>query len=84
MAERKPFLLRLDPETFAALQAWAADDLRSVNGQVEFLLRRALRDAGRLPGPRGKAGTAGKEAAPRAAAPSRDERDERPSEMSRR
>ena len=53
MAERKPFLLRLDPETFAALQAWAADDLRSVNGQVEFLLRRALRDSGRLPGPRG-------------------------------
>ena len=49
MAERKPFLLRLDAETFAALQAWAADDLRSVNGQVEFLLRRALRDAGRLP-----------------------------------
>jgi hypothetical protein len=50
MAERKPFLLRLDAETLAALQAWAADDLRSVNGQVEFLLRRALRDAGRLPG----------------------------------
>lgn len=49
MAERKPFLLRLDPETFAALQRWAADDLRSVNGQVEFLLRRALRDANRLP-----------------------------------
>jgi hypothetical protein len=49
MAERKPFLLRLDPETLAALQAWAADELRSTNGQVEFLLRRALRDAGRLP-----------------------------------
>ena len=49
MAERKPFLLRLDAETLAALQSWAADDLRSVNGQVEFLLRRALRDAGRLP-----------------------------------
>jgi hypothetical protein len=49
MAERKPFLLRLDTETLAALQSWAADDLRSVNGQVEFLLRRALRDAGRLP-----------------------------------
>ena len=48
MADRKPFLLRLDPETFAALQRWAADDLRSVNGQVEFLLRRALADAGRL------------------------------------
>jgi len=58
MAERKPFLLRLDPETFAALQAWAADDLRSVNGQVEFLLRRALRDAGRLPG-RGGGGIEG-------------------------
>jgi hypothetical protein len=52
VTERKPFLLRLDPETFAALQRWAADDLRSVNGQVEFLLRRALRDAGRLPEPR--------------------------------
>jgi hypothetical protein len=51
MAERKPFLLRLDPETFAALQRWAADDLRSVNGQAEFLLRRALREAGRLPDP---------------------------------
>jgi hypothetical protein len=48
MAERKPFLLRLDPETFAALQRWAADDLRSVNGQVEFLLRRALAQSGRL------------------------------------
>jgi hypothetical protein len=50
MAERKPFLLRLDPELLSALQSWAAADLRSVNGQVEFLLRRALRDAGRLPG----------------------------------
>ncbi|MEI7745463.1 MAG: hypothetical protein WCK58_17135 [Chloroflexota bacterium] len=48
MAERKPFLLRVDPETHAALQRWAADDLRSVNGQVEYLLRRALLDAGRL------------------------------------
>jgi hypothetical protein len=51
MPERKPFLLRLDPETFAALQRWAADDLRSMNGQVEFLLRRALADAGRAPKP---------------------------------
>ena len=50
MAERKPFLLRLDPATHAALQRWAADDLRSLNAQVEFLLRRALADAGRLPG----------------------------------
>ena len=50
MAERRSFLLRLDPETLAALQAWAADDLRSVNGQIEFLLRRSLREAGREPG----------------------------------
>lgn len=49
MAERKPFLLRLDPRTMDALRAWADDDLRSLNGQIEYLLRRALRDAGRLP-----------------------------------
>ncbi len=49
MAERKPFLLRLDPETFAAHQRWAADDLRSANAQAEFILRRALKEAGRLP-----------------------------------
>lgn len=48
MTVRKSFLLRLDPAMFDALQAWAADDLRSVNGQVEFLLRRSLREAGRL------------------------------------
>jgi hypothetical protein len=53
MAQRKPFLLRLDPDTHAALQRWAADDLRSLNAQVEFLLRRALADAGRLGGPKG-------------------------------
>ncbi len=50
MAERKPFLLRLPPEVFDALQRWAADDLRSLNGQIEFLLRRALQDVGRAPG----------------------------------
>jgi hypothetical protein len=49
MPERKAFLLRVDPKVYQSLQRWAADDLRSVNGQVEFLLRRALRDAGRLP-----------------------------------
>ena len=48
MATRKPFLLRTDPEVIAALQRWAADELRSVNAQIDFLLRRALRDAGRL------------------------------------
>ncbi len=49
MAERTPFLLRLDPDVLAALRRWADDDLRSLNGQIEFLLRKSLRDAGRLP-----------------------------------
>lgn len=40
--ERKAFLLRIDPELWRELEAWAADDLRSVNGQVEFLLRQAV------------------------------------------
>jgi hypothetical protein len=48
-AERKPFLLRMDPELHAALQKWADDELRSLNGQIEFILRRALQDAGRAP-----------------------------------
>jgi len=50
MAERVPYLLRLDPEIMAALRRWAGDDLRSLNSEIEFLLRRALKDAGRLPG----------------------------------
>jgi hypothetical protein len=49
LAARKSFLLRIDPDTLEALRRWAEDDLRSLNGQVEFLLRRALADAGRLP-----------------------------------
>ena len=49
MAQRKSFLLRMDPKLFDALQRWANDELRSVNGQVEYLLVRALRDAGRSP-----------------------------------
>lgn len=48
MAERRPFLLRMDPEVYAALQRWAADDLRSLNAQIEFVLRRALQQEGRL------------------------------------
>ena len=47
MADRKPFLLRIDREVLEAVQRWADDDLRSLNGQIEFLLRRALADAGR-------------------------------------
>ncbi len=49
MAERKSFLLRIDPKLHAALEKWAADDLRSVNAQIEFLLSRAVGDAGRSP-----------------------------------
>ena len=49
MGQRKAFPLRLDPAIYDALQSWADTELRSVNGQIEFLLRRALQDAGRLP-----------------------------------
>lgn len=42
MTPRKPFLLRIDPKLWADLERWAAQDLRSVNGQIEFLLREAL------------------------------------------
>jgi hypothetical protein len=48
MAPRKTFLLRLDPSTHEAMQRWADTDLRSLNAQIEFLLRNALRQAGRL------------------------------------
>ena len=48
MAERKPFLLRIDPAVLEALQRWANDDLRSLNAQIEFVLRRAAQQAGRL------------------------------------
>jgi hypothetical protein len=47
--ERKKILLRLDPAVHDALARWATDDLRSTNAQIEYLLRRALADAGRLP-----------------------------------
>jgi hypothetical protein len=48
VAKRDSFLLRADPELLDALRRWAKDELRSVNGQIEFLLRRAVQDAGRL------------------------------------
>jgi hypothetical protein len=60
MAERKAFLLRIDPAVLDALQRWASDDLRSLNGQIEFVLRRALQREGRA---------ASGEASPLAAAP---------------
>ncbi|WP_329266841.1 hypothetical protein [Streptomyces pseudovenezuelae] len=51
--QRKQVLLRLDPLVYEALARWAGDELRSANAQIEFLLRRALREAGRLPGDTG-------------------------------
>jgi hypothetical protein len=47
--ERKSVLLRLDPAVHDALARWAADELRSTNAQIDFLLRRALAEAGRMP-----------------------------------
>jgi hypothetical protein len=54
VSERKNVLLRLDPAVHDALASWAADELRSTNAQIEFLLRRALTDAGRMPSQAGK------------------------------
>ena len=48
MSKKKAFLLRVDPKIFAQLERWATDEFRSVNGQLEFVLRRALLQAGRL------------------------------------
>jgi hypothetical protein len=59
VAERKAFLLRIDPAVLEALQRWSNDDLRSLNAQIEFVLRRALQSEGRMkskdrgPGPAG-------------------------------
>ena len=52
MAERKAFLLRADPAVLEALQRWANDDLRSLNAQIEFVLRRALQAEGRFKEPK--------------------------------
>ena len=49
MADRTPFLLRIDRDVLDALQRWADDDLRALNGQIEFVLRNALKQAKRAP-----------------------------------
>jgi hypothetical protein len=49
VADKKSFLLRVSPELYDALASWASQELRSMNGQIEFLLRRALVSEGRLP-----------------------------------
>jgi hypothetical protein len=48
VAAKRPFLLRMDPQTLERLQKWADDDLRSLNSHIEFLLRKALLESGRL------------------------------------
>jgi hypothetical protein len=63
MSERKSVLLRLDPAVHDALARWAADEMRSTNAQIEYLLRRALSEAGRMPGHAGKMRKPGRPAA---------------------
>jgi len=48
MAEKKKFLLRIDDKTYSALEKWAADDFRSINAQIEYLLKEALKKSGRI------------------------------------
>ena len=48
MAKKKPFVLRLDPDTLAAVEKWAADEFRSTNGQMEWIIHKALKEAGRM------------------------------------
>lgn len=52
MAKKKPFVLRLDPELLQAVEKWAADEFRSTNGQMEWLIHKALKENGRLKKPR--------------------------------
>jgi hypothetical protein len=59
--EKKNFVLRLDEQLYEALARWAADDFRSVNGQMEWLLHKALKENGRLPKPRPATGSPPKE-----------------------
>jgi len=48
MAKKKPFVLRMDPEILKSIEKWAADEFRSSNGQIEWIIREALRKSGRL------------------------------------
>jgi len=69
VADRKPFLIRIDRDVLEAVQRWADDDLRSLNGQIEFILRRALKEARGESGP----GAQRKKERSRDAGPRRDE-----------
>lgn len=48
MSQKKPFVLRLDPELLKAVEKWAADEFRSTNGQLEWMISKALKEAGRI------------------------------------
>jgi hypothetical protein len=61
MADKKSFLLRMDADKFEALEKWAADEFRSVNGQLEWLIQQALKNAGRMPSKQNKEGLKKKE-----------------------
>lgn len=60
MSEKKAYPLRINAEVLAAMQRWADDELRSLNAQIEYVLRDALRKAGRLPTNRPEAGDTGR------------------------
>ena len=62
---RKQYPLRIDPKIWEAVQRWADDEMRSANGQVEWILRDALKRAGRLPAPNGRPSSDASEALPR-------------------
>ena len=73
MKSRKPFLLRISPELYAALEAWAQQELRSVNGQIEYVLKEAVRKCGRtLPGQTDNTANGGDSSLGRAAPPGND------------
>ncbi|MGI5147750.1 hypothetical protein ACQEVC_15475 [Plantactinospora sp. CA-294935] len=77
MAERKKLLLRLDPQVYEAIARWAADDIRSVNAQIEYALRLALRSAGRAAKPARAGGPAGPPAEPDSTGPDSRQPDSR-------
>jgi hypothetical protein len=52
MAQKKPFVLRLDPEILKAIEKWASDEFRSSNGQLEWIITKALKEAGRIKQPK--------------------------------
>lgn len=54
MSEKKTFVLRLSPDVYNSLEKWAAEEFRSVNGQLEWIIEKALKDAGRHPSGKGK------------------------------